>query len=125
MIAGAGQTVTLNGAAVDPDGLIVSYQLWRTVVTRSLSGPAMVAAAGAGGAGAGGAGAGGAGAGGAGAGGMMGAAGMAAAGAGGMAAPPPPPFTGDPPAMPSINVVLPVVGNYRYSLWVTDDGGFA
>jgi hypothetical protein len=51
--------------------------------------------------------------------------GMGAAGAGGMAPPPPPPFTGDPPGTATVTVELPVVGNYRYSLWATDDGGLA
>jgi hypothetical protein len=115
MIMGAGQSVTLQGAGTDPDGMITSYQWWRTDVSRTMRNPPMMAppAGGTGAAGTGG----------------MGAAGMGAGGtgmgAGGMAAPPPPPFTGDPPRMPTVEVMLPVVGNYRYSLWVTDDGDLA
>jgi hypothetical protein len=116
MIMGAGQTVTLQGAGTDPDGTIVGYQWWRTDVSRTMRNPPMMAPpAGGMGAGTGGMGAGG-----------MGAAGMGMAPApGGMAAPPPPPFTGDPPKMATVQVMLPVVGNYRYSLWVTDDGDLA
>jgi hypothetical protein len=116
MIMGAGQTVTLQGTGNDPDGRIASYEWWRTDVSRAMRNGSM-GASGTGAAGAAGMAAGGAGG--------MGAAGTGAAGAGGMAAIPPPPFTGDPPSMASVSVELPVVGNYRYSLWVTDDGGLA
>lgn len=116
MIMGAGATVTLQGAGLDPDGMIASYEWWRTDVSKAMRSPAMPMMP-AGGTGAAGMPAGGAGG--------MGAAGMGAAGAGGMAPIPPPPFTGDPPSMATVSVELPVVGNYRYSLWVTDDGGLA
>jgi len=97
MIMGAGQSVTLQGSGTDPDGRITSYEWWRTDVTRAMRNGT-----------------------------DTGAAGMGAAGAGGGMAPlPPPPFTGDPPAMQTVTVDLPVPGNYRYSLWVTDDGDLA
>jgi hypothetical protein len=120
MIMGAGQTVTLQGSGMDPDGTIMSYEWWRTDVSKAMRNPSMPMMMPAGGTGAAGA----AGMAAAGAGGM-GAAGTGAAGAGGMPPIPPPPFTADPPAMATVNVELPVVGNYRYSLWVTDDGGLA
>jgi hypothetical protein len=120
MLMGAPQTVTLQGAGMDPDGTIASYQWWRTDVSKAMRNPPMMMMMPAGGTGAAGMAAAGTGG--------MGAAGMPAGGmgAGGMPAPPPPPFTGDPPEKTaSIQVTLPVVGNYRYSLWVIDDGGLA
>jgi hypothetical protein len=118
MIMGAGQSVTLRGAGVDMDGEIASYEWWRTDVSRSMRSPApAMGAAGMAAAGMGGMGAGGMGG--------MGGGAAPAGGAGGAPAIPPPPFTGDPPKMATVTVELPVVGNYRYSLWVTDDGGLA
>jgi hypothetical protein len=55
MITGAGQTVTLRGTGMDPEGKIAGYEWWRTDVSRAMRAmpgtTAGMGAAGAGGAG--------------------------------------------------------------------------